>query len=177
MTDNATPAPPWYRQPWFWFLTIFPLASIMWGGITALTVSSSMDNSLVTDDYSKQGRGINMSIARDEKAADLQMQGSLSLNGRSATLDLSTVNGAADYPPYLVFNLYHPTLSGQDKTIQFTQVAPGQYRGGQLLEDVSGRWYYDLQGGPDNDWRVKGEVRLPSSTPPIRINAEGDAQG
>ncbi|BFN14560.1 MULTISPECIES: FixH family protein [Marinobacter] len=171
MTDNATPAP-WYRQPWFWFLTIFPLASIMWG-ITALTVSSSMDNSLVTDDYSKQGRGINMSIARDEKAADLKMAGTLSLNGRSATLDLSTVNGAADYP-YLVFNLYHPTLSGQDKTIQFTQVAPGQYRG-QLLEDVSGRWYYDLQG-PDNDWRVKGEVRLPSSTP-IRINAEGDAQG
>ena len=126
MTDNATPAP-WYRQPWFWFLTIFPLASIMWG-ITALTVSSSMDNSLVTDDYSKQGRGINMSIARDEKAADLQMKGSLSLNGRSATLDLSTVNGAADYP-YLVFNLYHPTLSGQDKTVQFTRVAPGQYRG------------------------------------------------
>ena len=94
MTDNATTAP-WYRQPWFWFLTIFPLASIMWG-ITALTVSSSMDNSLVTDDYSKQGRGINMSIARDEKAADLQMKGSLSLNGRSATLDLSTVNGAAE---------------------------------------------------------------------------------
>ncbi|MGC8119236.1 FixH family protein [Marinobacter sp. VGCF2001] len=171
MSDNA-PNAPWYRQPWFWFLTIFPLASILWG-VTTLVVSSSMDNSLVSDDYSKQGRGINMSIARDEKAVELRMAGTLDLDGRSATLDLTTTNGAADYP-YVVFNLYHPTLSDQDRTIQFTQVAPGQYRG-RLLEDVSGRWYYDLQG-PDNDWRVKGELRLPSSSP-IHIDAQGDAQG
>ena len=71
MTDNA-PVAPWYRQPWFWFLTIFPLASIMWG-ITTLVVSSSLDNSMVSDDYSKEGRGINMSIARDERAAELQL--------------------------------------------------------------------------------------------------------
>ncbi|MBN7769446.1 FixH family protein [Marinobacter daepoensis] len=171
MTDNA-PVAPWYRQPWFWFLTIFPLASMMWG-VTALVVSSSMDNSLVTDDYSKQGRGINMSIARDEQAAALELAGTLNITGRSATLALDTTAGAADYP-YLVFNLYHPTLSGEDKTVQFSRVAPGEYRG-QLLEDVSGRWYYDLQG-PDNDWRVKGELRLPSSAP-IHIEAQGDAQG
>ena len=171
MTDNA-PVAPWYRQPWFWFLTIFPLASIMWG-ITTLVVSSSLDNSMVSDDYSKEGRGINMSIARDERAAELQLAGELSLQDKSATLMLDTADGGADYP-YLVFNLYHPTLSGQDKTVQFTRVAPGEYRG-QLFEQVSGRWYYDLQG-PDNDWRVKGEVRLPSSSP-ITIDAKGNAQG
>lgn len=171
MTDNA-PVAPWYRQPWFWFLTIFPLASIMWG-ITTLVVSSSLDNSMVSDDYSKEGRGINMSIARDERAAELQLAGELSLQDKSATLMLDTADGATDYP-YLVFNLYHPTLSGQDKTVQFTRVAPGEYRG-QLFEQVSGRWYYDLQG-PDNDWRVKGEVRLPSSSP-ITIDAKGNAQG
>ena len=171
MTDNA-PVAPWYRQPWFWFLTIFPLASIMWG-ITTLVVSSSLDNSMVSDDYSKEGRGINMSIARDERAAELQLAGELRLQDKSATLMLDTADGAADYP-YLVFNLYHPTLSGHDKTVQFTRVAPGEYRG-QLFEQVSGRWYYDLQG-PDNDWRVKGEVRLPSSSP-ITIDAKGNAQG
>lgn len=171
MTDNA-PVAPWYRQPWFWFLTIFPLASMVWG-VTTLVVSTNLDNSMVTDDYSKQGRGINMSIARDEKAAELGLAGTLVLDDRSATLNLDTAEGAADYQ-YLVLNLYHPTLSDQDRTVQFNRVAAGEYRG-QLLEKVSGRWYYDLQG-PDNDWRVKGQVRLPSSSP-IRIDAKGNAEG
>ncbi|HLV77216.1 MAG TPA: FixH family protein [Marinobacter sp.] len=171
MTDKA-PVAPWYRQPWFWFLTIFPLASMVWG-ITALVVSSSLDNSMVSDDYSKEGRGINMSIARDDLAAQMKLGGELSLQDRNATLTLHSTEGAADYP-YLVFNLYHPTLSGQDRTIQFSRVAPGEYRG-QLFEKTSGRWYYDLQG-PDNDWRIKGEVRLPSSSP-IIIDATHNQQG
>lgn len=171
MTEKA-PVAPWYRQPWFWFLTIFPLASMVWG-VTALVVSSSMDNSLVSDDYSREGRGINMSIARDQKAVDMQIEGTLALSGRDAELILNTRDGAANFQ-YLVFNLYHPTLSGQDRTVQFQRRAPGEYVG-RLLEDVEGRWYYDLQG-PDNDWRVKGELQLPSDRR-IRIDAAGNAQG
>ena len=106
MSENTVPTP-WYRQPWFWFLTIFPLASITWG-ITVLVISSNMDNSMVTDDYSKQGRGINMAIARDERAREMGVEGTLDVQKRAATLMLETRDGAADFP-YLVLNLYHPT--------------------------------------------------------------------
>src|SRR5690554_6024761 len=129
MTDNA-PVAPWYRQPWFWFMTIFQLASIMWG-ITTLVVSSTLDNSMESDDYSKEGRGINMSIARDERAAEQQLPGELRVQHQSATLVVDTADGATDYP-YLAFNLYHPTLPRQHKTVQFTRVPPGEY-GGQLF--------------------------------------------
>lgn len=171
MTDNATVAP-WYRQPWFWFLTIFPLAAVLWG-VTALVVSYSLDNSMVSDDYSKEGRGINMSIARDELAVELQLAGMLDLHDRSARLTLETGDGAANYP-YLILKLYHPTLTEYDRIVQFQRVSPGEYTG-QLQEDVSGRWYYDLQG-PDNDWRMKGDLQLPS-TAPITIGVKGTAQG
>ncbi len=171
MTDNTAVAP-WYRQPWFWFLTIFPLAAIMWG-VTTLVVSANLDNSMVSDDYSKEGRGINMAIARDQKAADMKVAGSLELVGRKARLTLTTRDGHADFP-YVILNLYHPTLDDRDRVVQFQRLAPGEYSG-NLLEDLDGRWYYDIQG-PDNDWRVKGEIWLPSESA-IAIEAKGATQG
>lgn len=169
MTEKA-PVAPWYRQPWFWFLTIFPLASMVWG-VTAIIVSTNMDNSMVTDDYSREGRGINMAIARDQKAIDMQIEGRLEFSGRDALLTLQTRQGPANFP-YLVLNLYHPTLAEYDRIIQFQRRADGEYTG-RMLENLDGRWYYDLQG-PDNDWRVKGELQLPSDHS-IRIDAAGDA--
>ena len=171
MTDN-TPVAPWYRQPWFWFLTIFPIAAII-SGMTILTVGSILSPSMVTDDYSREGRGINMAIARDQKALDLGLKGGLTVDERSARLTLESNDGAADYP-YLVLNLYHPTMSERDRTIQFRRMAAGEYTG-NLVEDMDGRWYYDLQG-PDNDWRVKGEFWLPASDK-IALKATSSTQG
>jgi hypothetical protein len=163
---------PWYRQPWLWFLLVFPAASIVYCAI-AITISLNMDNSLVTDDWSKEGRGINMSIARDEKAVDLGMEAQIDFNQRNVTINLSTVDGPADFP-YLVLNLFHPTLSDQDRTVQFKQIAPGIFAG-KLHEDIEGRWYYDLRG-PANEWRLKGETRLPSESG-ITVKAAEYAQG
>lgn len=156
MTEN-TPVAPWFRQPWFWFLTIFPIAAIF-SGITILTISSSLDRSMVTDDYSKEGRGINMAIARDQKALDLGINGGLSFDGRNASLTLNKAEGPADYP-YLIMSFYHPTKADRDRIVQFRKISDGEYAG-SMIGDMDGRWYYDIQG-PENDWRVKGELWLP----------------
>eukprot|EP00933_Yihiella_yeosuensis_P008176 TRINITY_DN113516_c0_g1_i1.p1 TRINITY_DN113516_c0_g1~~TRINITY_DN113516_c0_g1_i1.p1 ORF type:complete len:135 (+),score=2.17 TRINITY_DN113516_c0_g1_i1:63-407(+) len=114
-----------------------------------------------------------MAIARDQKALDLGLKGGLTVDERSARLTLESKEGAADYP-YLVLNLYHPTMSERDRTIQFRRMAAGEYTG-NLIEDMDGRWYYDLQG-PDNDWRVKGEFWLPASDK-IALKATSSTQG
>ncbi|WP_372964603.1 FixH family protein [Marinobacter sp.] len=171
MTDN-TAVSPWYRQPWFWFLAIFPLASIMWG-LTILVISANLDNPMVSDDYSKEGRGINMEIARDQKASDMHVAGSLKFTGRKATLELDTQDGPADFP-YIILNLYHPTLGDRDRVVQLQRLVPGEYSG-KMLEDFDGRWYYDIQG-PDGDWRVKGQIWLPAEHA-VTIDAKGSAQG
>lgn len=105
---TETPVAPWYRQPWFWFLLIFPGASIIYCAV-AITIAINTENSMVTDDWSKEGRGINMSIARDQKAADLGMEAQIDFQNRNVTVNLSTVEGPADFP-YLILNLFHPTL-------------------------------------------------------------------
>jgi len=151
---------PWYRQPWFWFLTIFPLASITYCAI-AITIAMNTENSMVTDDYSKEGRGINMEIARDQKASDLGLQANMSFSDRNIKLVLDSDSGQTDYP-YLILNLFHPTIAEKDRTIQFTRTGQDTYRA-TMNQDIKGRWYFDLRS-PDNDWRLKGETSLPSDT-------------
>lgn len=169
---EQVPIAPWYRQPWFWFLTIFPLAAII--VCTALIiVATNLKDPMVTDDYSKEGRGINLELARDDKAADLGITAEIDFEQRSIELELNTRTGPADFP-YLVLNLFHPTLAGRDRTIQFQRTGAGHYRG-QMLENIEGRWYYDLRG-PDNDWRLKGEAMLPTERS-ITVRAEGTTKG
>ncbi len=149
------PVAPWYRQPWFWFLTIFPLAAIIWCAFM-LTIAINMEDSMVSDDYSKEGRGINLEIARDIKAAELGLAADIRFDGRRLSLDLTSTE---DFP-YLVLNLFHPTLDARDRVVQFQRDSIGHYTA-RMHEDIDGRWYYDLRG-PSNDWRLKGEAWLPA---------------
>lgn len=171
MTEQA-PIAPWYRQPWFWFLTIFPLAAIIWC-ISMIIVATNLDDTMVTDDYSKQGRGFNMEIARDQKAADLGLVAEMDFSGRDVSLSLTNNSGPTDFP-YLILNLFHPTLADRDRTIQFQKTDTGEYRG-TMPKNLDGRWYYDLRG-PSNEWRLKGEAWLPAENG-ITVSSEGAAQG
>jgi hypothetical protein len=150
-----TPVAPWYRQPWFWFLTIAPLAAITWS-MTMLVVAVNMEDSMVSDDYSKEGRGINLELARDDKATELKLAADIQFNDRQLSLDLTSTE---DFP-YLVLNLFHPTLDKYDRVLQFRRESLGHYTA-QMNENIEGRWYYDLRG-PTNEWRLKGEAWLPA---------------
>lgn len=171
MTEN-TSAGPWYRQPWLLFLLIFPSAAIIWCAFV-ITVALNTENSMVTDDYSKEGRGINMEIARDQAAKDLGLTAKMAFEERTISLSVDTNEGQADYP-YLILNLFHPTLSDRDRTVQFRAVGEGQYMA-NLNQSIEGRWYFDLRG-PDNDWRLKGESSLPSDRP-LTLGAGAEDRG
>ena len=169
--NNDQPVSPWYRQPWLWFLMIFPGATIIWG-IFIVTVSLNLDNSMVMDDYSKKARGYAMNRARDETARAMGLEASLNFDTRSASLAIAAEQSKADFP-YLVLNLYHPTLSSNDRTIQFRPTGNGQYTA-DLNQPIDGRWYFDLRG-PENNWRLKGEASFPNSG--ILLESRTDDRG
>ncbi|MDX1635717.1 MAG: FixH family protein [Marinobacter sp.] len=169
MTED-TAIKPWFRQPWFWFLLIFPGASIIWCTI-AITVALNTDNAMVTDDYSKEGRAINLELARDQKAADMNLNAIMEFSGDRLSVNLNSKEGYSDYP-YLVLNLFHPTLSEKDRTVQLQSMGGGYYRA-SLPRNLDGRWYMDLRG-PSNEWRLKGELFLPSETP-LTLDANASA--
>ena len=121
-----------------------------------LVVAVNMEDSMVSDDYSKEGRGINLELARDVKATELKLAADIQFNGRQLSLDLTSTE---DFP-YLVLNLFHPTLDKYDRVLQFRRESAGHYTA-QMNENIEGRWYYDLRG-PTNEWRLKGEAWLPA---------------
>lgn len=171
MTEESNVLP-WYRQPWFWFLLIFPGMSIIWCTV-AISVALSSDNDMVTDDYSKEGRGINAELARDTRAAELGFHATLSFSGERLELELENTSGEPDFP-YLILNLFHPTLADRDRTIQLQPVSGNRYSAA-LPKGMDGRWYLDLRG-PENQWRLKGEISLPS-TRPLDLNPGIIGQG
>ncbi|WP_328189385.1 FixH family protein [Marinobacter sp. OP 3.4] len=149
---------PWYRQPWFWFLVLFPAMSITYC-IIAITVALNTQSSMVVDDYSKEGLGINQSMARDVMAADLGLEARIRQSQRQLEITLESNGTKTIAPEHLVLQLFHPTLGEEDRVIQLRSVSPGLYRG-QVAGDIDGRWYLDLSA-PSADWRIKGEGRFP----------------
>lgn len=159
---NVTPeeaSRPWYRQPWLWFLVLFPAMSVSYC-IVAITLAVTGDNAMVVDDYSKDGLGINQSLARDAKAADMGLAATVHQSGRELSLRLDSRQTPDANHDYLVLQLLHPTLSDQDRVLQLTHEGDGLYRT-QIAGELSGRWYLDLSD-PGNQWRIKGEGILPS---------------
>lgn len=166
------PVSPWYRQPWFWFLLIFPVAAILWC-IVMITAAITSEHSLVTDDYSKEGRAINLELARDDKAVELGLHASLNFDEQEIRVTLDSSADIASYP-YLVLNFFHPTLEERDRTVQLTPIAEHVYTG-HFPDDMDGRWYLDIRS-PDNNWRLKGEAFLPAATA-IELGVADQGQG
>lgn len=153
---------PWFRQPWFWFLVLFPAASISYCAV-AITLSLTTHTSMVVDDYSKEGLGINQSMARDARAAELGLEARIEQSGRNLDVTLtSTQDGSGVAPDYLMLQLFHPTMGEQDRVIQLNAAGDGHYRG-QIAGNIDGRWYLDISG-PSADWRIKGEGHFPAES-------------
>ena len=80
---TVTAQPPWYRQPWPWFLIALPLTAVIGGLITFYLAASGWDGP-VTEDYYKQGLAINAELSRATRARDLGIEATVTLGGLTA---------------------------------------------------------------------------------------------
>lgn len=146
---NAVPAPrPWYREPWPWLLMSGPAAVVVAGTVTAV-IAFRMDDSLVVDDYYKQGLAVNRVIAREARAAELGVGATLQFNPGRDRVRVLLATGA-EAPERLVLRLNHPTLQGGDRRVELARESAGVYAGTMdppkgaayqfTLEDAAGQW-------------------------------------
>ncbi|MDG5500539.1 FixH family protein [Marinobacter sp. BGYM27] len=164
MSEHVTETiAPWYRQFWLWFLLSIPGITIVLC-IGMIYVAVVTKDPLVTDDYSKEGLGINLELARDRAAADFKLGSTVIFSGNTITLEIEKAGRPASFD-YLILDLSHPTLADRDRRIQFQPVGDGLYEA-KLPVKLDGRWYMELRG-PENNWRLKGEAILPSDKPQV----------
>lgn len=150
---------PWYRQFWPWFLFGLP-ALVVVAGLTTWWIAASDADSLVADDYYKQGLAINRELDKERNAKALGIQASVRFDNGAVDVALS---GNAD-PAAVVLYLSHPLDAERDMELRLPRIAPGRFRAPATLGEDS-RWLWQLEplDGGTGDWRVDGELRVDSA--------------
>jgi uncharacterized protein len=154
MNSASNPATnPWYREPWPWLLMAGPAIVVVAGFVTLGMAIQSFDG-LVADDYYKQGKTINRTIARDTHAQQLGYRADVALPAAGGSVKLMFPGNAPDVRE-LRLGLHHPTRGGLDRELILARDADGTYSAAMpVLEQA--RWKIVLDDSK-REWRLTGE--------------------
>lgn len=146
----------WYKQFWPWFLITIPVVSIILS-VTMLNLAINTENSMVVDDYYKEGKGINLQLERVEIARKKNISTEIVTKGTS--LSLNFLSGKPDTGAALKLMFSHATLESKDFEVLLAQDAQGVFRT-QLEQPLSGKWYLTLT--PLNlEWKISQSISFP----------------
>ena len=157
----------WYREPMVLMIIAIPATSVV-VGITMLTLSIKHYDGLVTDDYYKEGLGINESIQRGQKAKELGIEASIDFN-QAGNLVSMVIQGEPSFnlPSDLILHLRQSTRSGYDQSWILPLALDNRYSG-ELPELVDGKWYVEVESA---DWKITGQITFPFDQKVLKISA------
>jgi hypothetical protein len=158
MNDISPPSqiPPWYRQFWPWFLISFPVISVFLG-FTMVYFATNGQDTLVIDNYYKEGKAINHKLEQVRNAQELGIETQLLISNENITLDVGD-NFPGDGSA-LTLHFYHSTLADRDFTVLLTKQAGNRYTSA-VSHPIAGKWRLSLLPF-DESWKVQQEVTLP----------------
>lgn len=167
MIAKKSTTPPWYREPWPWFLMSGPAIVVVAGFFTMYLAISGQDG-LVVDDYYKQGKLINQSLHRDEVARRFGITALVNFDQVNDRVVLSLSHSAGLTPPdTLTIGLVHATRSGFDRVIELSPGIEGYI--GKLPPLTAGKWNVLLED-PRRQWRLQKEIIVNGSPlPPVQL--------
>ena len=146
---------PWYKEPFVWMLIGVPLSSVIVGSFFIFLAASSKD-SLVRDNYYKDGLAINQLLQWEKKAKTLDIKLSFKIEGNNASV--SILNSRQTYPNTLTLKLSHPTLKERDRDAFLQHSKDGQYIG--FIESIENGRFYIMIESPEQVWRVKENIEV-----------------
>ncbi len=155
MTEDPRYGGPWYRHPWPWFI-VGMLGSTVVAGIATVVIAVRGADSLVVDDYYREGKAINRRIEADREAASRQAKALLRVqDGVVVRLDIQ-----GEAPDALVLELSHVTRAELDRRLRLVRTDPGLYSTDGPLP--AGRYHATLRAaGDEQGWRLRRRIELP----------------
>ena len=151
---------PWYRQFWPWFIIALPGTAVVAGLITLYIASSGRDT-LVKDDYYKDGLAINQDLEKAQHAAALGISAELAYDPATGDVTLTSTGVPANVDR-LSLLVVHPTLAEFDQSVPVSRTADGRYAARLRLLGPA-RWHIQLL--PETgDWRLEGRLAVPEQT-------------
>ena len=145
----------WHQEPIAWLVFGLPAVVVVASFVT-LGIAMEGSDTLVVDDYYKQGLEINKVLVREDhaKAAGLAFAPDLSVDG-ALTLRFNA-NAGFIFPNEIDLKLNHATRDDIDRTLPMTHAGNGVYvaKVGKLEQ---GPWYIDASTA---QWRVMMRVSV-----------------
>ncbi len=155
----------WWKEPMVWLIISLPLAAVI-GGFLTLWIAASDPDSLVAEDYYKQGMAIHQVLEKDARAVALRLVADIESSNGELKVRLQ---GRLDrYPDRLTLAMVHPSRADEDRTVALMASMSGEYRG-ELPSMTPGQRHLILQP-LEADWRLAGRAFLPFTTP-VRLEA------
>jgi hypothetical protein len=173
---------PWWQHRWPWII-LFMLSSVILACMVTIYIAVTTRDSLVADDYSKHGRGINQRLEKDQKALSLGVVARLGyakVNASTSELtialerpgqeDQGSNNPSIARPPaFLILELSHPTMAQLDRNLVLRRVSENNMRYSIQTEPLAAAYWHASIYSPNKDWRVRSrlEVIEPSGSPGV----------
>lgn len=156
--DRPDAVQPWYRQFWPWFVIALPTAVVI-ASIVTMIIAFTHKDSIVQDNYYKDGLAINQRLAQDERAAALGLEGQLSLDAVTGELRLALQGELAALPPALTLQFEHPLHATADFAVTLRAIGvAGDYRA-DLDQPIDGRWHTTLSPA-SGEWRLRQTIEV-----------------
>jgi len=145
---------PWYKQFWPWFVITPPLMGIMLG-VLLVTAATHDPDGLVIGDYSKEGRGMNQSIARAQFAMQLGLAADVHIEGKRVSVLLES--NPIIPPQELELKLVHPTRDQFDQKLVLTYDPVNKRYHADIEKLDTALWYVYIEP-LDGAWRLRGRM-------------------
>ncbi|ARD22353.1 MULTISPECIES: FixH family protein [Shewanella] len=145
---------PWYKHFWPWFIIVLLLVVVL-KSMVAMSIAIDNADSLVSDDYYKEGKAINMDLRKIKQAKNLGMQYLVEVDDHELII---SQHGGPAYTAALKVSFIHPTIEEKDFNINATADGEGNYRIG-LSNAISGPWNVRLEGF-DASWRIQQRIEI-----------------
>lgn len=156
----------WRQHPWVWFLIAIPLSAVIMGFLM-LALAIQSDSGLVVDDYYKQGKQINRSLARDRAASELGLSAVLGIDPleQSVTVRIEPFLEVLNRET-IHLSFIHATRPGLDQAVQLER--EGNSLVGKLQPLGAGRWNLSLH---TDSWRLTASLYAPRQSV-IKLQAQ-----
>lgn len=163
---------PWYRQPIFWALMSGPIIVVIAAFVT-LSIASDNISDMVSDDYYKDGKHINLQLERDIVALNNNIHAQVLFNDQHNAAKVF-ISGDFDHLRPLKMQLLHPAKKEYDQIVSLqaasTPISGDKYEYSAQFSALPNtvHWYIRIED-EQGLWRVE-EKWLPSQGAAVDLN-------
>ena len=149
----------WYKEPWPWLLMAGP-AIVVVAGFATYYIANTRGDTLVSDDYYKEGKNIELQMERDEAAVKQHITAQVLV---SPDNDQAKVFISGQFDPQETINLLwiHPTQKQWDQTVVLKRDEGVPMSGDKVTYSAvfkplhpSNHWYVRVEDAKQQ-WRVQ----------------------